>query len=131
MPTNLNTFKEVWLVDFEFRALAGERPSPICMVARELQTGQTLRLWGDDLLAQRVAPYPLGPEALLVAYYASAELGCHLALNWPMPARILDLFAEFRCITSGLDVVCGNGLLGAMTYFVSVAEGRFCRATPS
>ena len=116
MPTSLNTFKEVWLVDFEFNAPAGERPSPICMVARELQTGRTLRLGQDELSAQRVAPYSLGPEALFVCYYASAELGCHLALNWPMPARILDLCAEFRCITSGLAVPCGKGLLGAMAY---------------
>ncbi len=34
-----------------------------------------------------------------------------------MPARILDLFAEFRCLTSGLTVPCGKGLLGAMAYF--------------
>src|SRR5262249_51409183 len=52
-----------------------------------------------------------------VAYYASAELGCHLALNWPMPARILDLFAEFKCLTCGLPVPCGSGLLGAMAYY--------------
>jgi len=116
MSTSLDTFQEVWLVDYEFRALAGERPTPICMVAREWRTGQTLRFWRDELLTQRVPPYPLGPEALFVSYYASAELGCHLALNWPMPARILDLFAEFRCLTSGLAVPCGNGLLGAMAY---------------
>jgi len=115
--TSLDAFQEVWLADFEFRAPAGERPSPICLVARELRTGRTLRLWQDELLAQRVPPYPLGPEALFVAYYASAELGCHLALGWPTPVRILDLFAEFRCLTSGLTVPCGNGLLGAMAYF--------------
>ena len=40
--TSLDTFREVWLVDFEFNALAGERPTPICMVARELRTGRTL-----------------------------------------------------------------------------------------
>ena len=114
---SLNTFPEVWLADFEFNASAGQRPSPICMVARELRTGRTLRCWQDELLAQREPPYPLGPEALFVAYYASAEIGCHLALNWPMPARILDLFAEFRCGTSGSTVPCGNGLLGAMAYF--------------
>jgi len=113
----LETFPEVWVADFEFCAPAGERPSPICLVARELRTGRTLRLWQDDLLARRVAPYPLGPEALFVAYYASAEFGCHLAMDWPMPARVLDLFAEFRCLTSGLTVPCGHGLLGAMAYF--------------
>ena len=112
----LDAFREVWLVDFEFSAPVGERPSPICLVARELRTGRTVRLWQDELLVRRVPPYPLGPESLFVAYYSSAELGCHLALGWPMPARVLDLYAEFRCLTSGLSVPCGSGLLGAMTY---------------
>jgi hypothetical protein len=52
-----------------------------------------------------------------VAYYASAELGCHLALGWPMPQRILDLCAEFKCLTSGLVVPCGKDLLGAQAYY--------------
>ena len=54
---------------------------------------------------------------MFVAYYASAELGCHLALGWPMPARILDLYAEFRCRTSGVATPCGSGLLGALAFF--------------
>jgi DNA polymerase-1 len=110
-------FREIWLVDFEFWASPGERPVPVCLVAHELLSGRTVRLWLDGLTARRVCPYPLGPEALFVAYYASAELGCHLALGWPMPQRILDLFTEFRCLTSGLKVPHGNGLLGALAYY--------------
>ncbi len=34
-----------------------------------------------------------------------------------MPSRILDLFAEFRCLTNGLPTVNGSGLLGAMAYY--------------
>src|SRR5690349_1820157 len=33
-----------------------------------------------------------------------------------MPARILDLFAEFRAATNGRPVPCGSGLLGAMVW---------------
>jgi hypothetical protein len=51
-----------------------------------------------------------------VAYFTSAELGCHLALDWELPARVLDLYVEFRRITNGLDPYCGNGLLGAMAW---------------
>ncbi len=29
-------FAQVWMVDFEFKADPGERPYPICLVAREL-----------------------------------------------------------------------------------------------
>ncbi|MBI2825125.1 MAG: DNA polymerase I [Planctomycetia bacterium] len=109
-------FPEIWLVDFEFSAPSGERPTPLCMVAREFRSGRTMRMWQDDLFAQRECPFPLGPGALFVAYYASAELGCHLALGWPMPARILDLCVEFKCYTSGVTLPCKRDLLGALVY---------------
>jgi hypothetical protein len=112
----LRPFKEVWLADFEFTAPAGERPSPVCLVARELRSGRLLRLWQDGLRRMPRPPLPTAPDSLFVAYYASAELGCYLALGWPLPSRVLDLYAEFRCLTSGLTVPCGHGLLGALAY---------------
>ena len=105
----------VWAVDFEFTAPPGERPVPICMVAKELRSGRTIRLWQDQF--GKAPPFPTGTDALFIAYYASAEFGCFLELGWPMPARILDLCAEFRNHTSGLKVLGGRGLLGALTYF--------------
>jgi hypothetical protein len=109
-------YRTVWAVDFEFTALPGERPAPLCFVAREVRGGRLVRTWLTGG-APPVPPFDTGPDALLVAYYASAELGCFLALDWPFPARILDLYAEFRCLTSGLPVPCGRGLLGALAYF--------------
>ena len=44
------------------------------------------------------------------------EVGWHLALGWPKPARILDLFTEFRDHTNGLGTVAGSGLLGALAH---------------
>jgi hypothetical protein len=69
----------------------------------------------DGALA--LPPFGIKADCLFLAYYASAELGCHLALGWSMPARILDLFTEFRCLTNGLPIPCGAGLLGALAYF--------------
>jgi hypothetical protein len=114
--TSLCQYREVWCVDFEFSALPGERPTPLCVVARELHSGQLSRVWLDSDL-RLSPPYLTGPDTLFVAYYASAELGCHQALDWPMPPLILDLFVEFRCRTAGLPVPCGSGLLGALAYF--------------
>jgi DNA polymerase I len=112
----LDAFREVWCVDFEFGAPPGERPDVRCLVARNLKTGQTLRLMRDEL--GRRPPYPTGPDCLFVAYYASAELGCHMALKWPMPERVLDLFTEFRVQTNGLPTALGNnGLLCALTQY--------------
>ncbi len=116
MTDSLRHYREVWLCDFEFRQPPGERPEPVCMVAREYRTGHTLRVWQDELKALDEPPFSMGTSSLFCAYYASAELGCFLALGWPMPARVLDLFAEFRCLTNGMPVPCGNGLLGALAY---------------
>jgi DNA polymerase I len=84
----LEPFDEIWCVDFEFSAGSGRRPEPVCLVAREVRGGRTLRLWRNQFGPR--PPYAIGPNALFVAYYASAEIGCHLALGWPKPARILD-----------------------------------------
>jgi DNA polymerase I len=108
-------FNEIWCVDFEFGAGRGERPVPVCLVAFELRTGRFIRQWRDDFGA--VPPYDIGPNTLFVAYYASAELGCHLALDWPMPAHVLDLCAEFKNQSSGIVLPAGKGLLGALIHF--------------
>jgi len=64
-----------------------------------------------------VCPLPMGENNLYVAYYASAEMGCHLALDWSLPKHLLDLFCEFRCLTNGLSLPAGNGLLGALSAY--------------
>jgi hypothetical protein len=85
-------------------------------VARELRTGRLERLWLADG-APDLPPYGTGPDSLFVAFYSSAEVACHVALDWPLPSRILDLFVEFKCLTSGRPVPCGTGLLGALACY--------------
>ncbi len=126
------TFRETWAVDFEFTAHDGEPPEPLCMVARRIEDGQTLRVWRDQLLTQRAAPFATDAESLIVAYYAGAEMGCFLQLGWPVPEKVLDLFAEFRNATNGLPTFCGAGLLGALAYYgldgLAAAEKEGMRA---
>jgi DNA polymerase I len=110
-------FREICAADFEFTAHAGERPGPVCLVARELRSGREIRLWQDELHSLTVPPYSIGEDSLFVAYYSSAELGCHLALGWPLPANVLDLYCEFRNRTNGLHTPCGRGLVGALAWF--------------
>ncbi len=109
----------VWLVDFEFHPACGREgnlPKPVCMVARELTSGQSIRMWQDELENYPAAPFPTDSSALFVAYYASAEFGCFLALGWAMPVNVLDLFVEFRCKTNGRLLPFGSGILGALAY---------------
>ena len=107
-------YDEIWAVDFEFYAKPGENPDPVCLVAWELKSGRKIKLLRDQF--EVAPPYRTDANALFVAYYASAEIGCHLALGWPVPVRILDLFTEFRNLTNGLPTIGGNGLLGALAH---------------
>ncbi len=87
------------------------------MVAKELNSGEELRLWHDELRARRFPPYPLDGDALFLAYYVPAEMKCHLALGWGMPASVIDPFAEFRNLINGRDWAGGAGLLGCSEFY--------------
>jgi DNA polymerase-1 len=112
---SLAAYPEIWAADFEFYAPPGERPAPVCLAARELRTGRTIRQWRGEFTS--APPFRTDAGALFVAYYASAELGCFRALNWQMPEHVLDLFTEFRNLRNGLTTPAGYGLLGAHAYF--------------
>jgi hypothetical protein len=117
MQGRANFFQEIVLADFEFHQPPGELPSPVCLVAMELNRGVKHRIWMDELAILKEPPYQTGPDCLFVAYYASAELGCYLSLGWEMPENVLDLYTEFRLLTNGRSVPAGNGLIGALTFF--------------
>jgi hypothetical protein len=110
-------FKSITLIDTEYRAPDGELPEPHCLVAMDFPSGAVSRYWADDLAELSAAPFPVDGGALVVGYYASAEWSVFLQLGWALPVNILDLFAEFRCLTNGLPVPCGAGLLGALAYY--------------
>src|SRR6266511_1721341 len=112
----LRHYREVWAVDFEFTAPPGHRPTPLCVVAHELCSGRLVQKWLDGTVPG-APPYGTDDDTLLVAFYESAEWGCHLAQGWPMPRRVLDLYAEFSNLTAGTRPPAGRGLLGALAYF--------------
>ena len=118
--TALDFSDGIFLMDFEFhpaRGREGNPPVPVCMVVREWPSGRTWRYAQADLQQMAAAPFPTGDKALCVAYYASAEMDCFHVLGWAPPANVLDLFTEFRCLTNGLRLPHGNGLLGALMHF--------------
>lgn len=127
LPRAWTAFQNIWVVDFEFFSPEGACPSPICCVAQNVRSGAVVRHWlADEHVAARQnghgaaglePPYTCGPADLLVAYFASAEMGCHLQLHWPLPTWLLDLYSEFRVLTNGRELPGGRGLLGACEYF--------------
>nr|WP_161501336.1 DNA polymerase [Rhodopirellula sp. SM50] len=72
------------------------------MVATDILSGETVRerLW--DRHPKR-CPISLDDRSLYVSYYAAAEITCHIAMEWEIPARILDLQVEFRVLANGRD----------------------------
>ena len=116
-------FKHIVAADFEFHfgghdtleaaGRSGERPRPVCGCFEELRSGQRWQLFEEFGPAP---PFPTD-DYCLVAFYASAELGCFRALNWPQPKYILDLFTEFRAFSNGHHLEHGSSLLGALLYF--------------
>ena len=100
---------------FEEANRSGERQRAVCLVAKELRSGKVWRVWRGE--GGPHPPFPIGPDALFVAFYASAELGSFRDWGWPDPANILDLYVEFRARTNGLTVPAGRGLIGALVYF--------------
>jgi DNA polymerase I len=111
----LTLYAEIWLHDFEYVARSGEHPEIVCLVAHELRSGQTLRLWHHKLGEQ--PPYRTDSGVLFVNFVANAECACHLALGWPLPKNILDLSPLFRNLVNGRHSPEGKGLIGALRYY--------------
>ena len=112
----LSDFAEIWCVDFEFYQPPGDLPDPICLVAHEIRSGRRLRFFKGEI--PKAAPYSLGGDSLFVAFAASAELLCHIALGWEMPYHVVDLFAKFRNYTNSVDKADQKAsLLSALAHF--------------
>ena len=114
MTPSLDRFRAVWALDFEFFGDDGDNPTPVCLVAREIRTSTVIRLWQNELTTP---PFDLHSNNLYIAFFASAEWNCFLALGWPLPEYCIDLYAEFRTLTNNLTIPAGNSLLGALTHY--------------
>jgi DNA polymerase-1 len=115
-------FSELWCIDFEYypgRGLKnggvdGDPVTPLCLVAHEVRSGRTIRLWQDEL--GHFPPYRLDHSALIISYGLAAEFSCHLRLDWGEPARAIDALIEFRHLTNdGRDR--DRSLVGALRFF--------------
>lgn len=97
-------FKEIWFYDFEFKPGPNMTVIPVCMVAKEYYTQRIEKLW---LYKQKETPAPfnLNKESLFIGYSMyNAELACHVALHWPLPRTICDLYVEYRILVNGREI---------------------------
>lgn len=113
----LNRFASVWSIDFEFSQPSGERPRAVCLVAREFHSRRLIRLGMAELATMRKPPFSMGDDSLFIGYFSSAEWDCFLALGWPLPLRVLDLWCEFKNQRNGRPIPDGFGLLSCLAYY--------------
>jgi hypothetical protein len=112
----LDYFREVVLVDTEFRPRGDGTQEVRCVCALELASGREHRVWCD---APAPCPYPVDLGSLFVAHYASAELLSYDSLGWARPANVLDTCVEFTAMTAGTRRPDqGRSLPAALTFFL-------------
>ena len=113
----------VWVLDFEFEAPDDSViPRPVCLVTRELFSGEEIYLAGEELRSA-VCPFKCDKTEVFVAFFASAEAHCFLELGWPLPPHWIDLWAEAKRLSNGRPVV-GLGLLDVMRSYCQIACKR-------
>ena len=90
------------VLDFEYEIEDGGLPDILCMVAyvldQNLQHVRTIRLWRGKF--RREPPFDVGPDTLVVAYSAWAEMICFLVLGWRFPIYIYDLHTAYLASTN-------------------------------
>ena len=114
MPKKWEDFDNIWIVDYEFYGSPNPQ-IPICYVAKNLLTNEIIPHWitGDETKPE----YSVDDKTLFVGYYTSAEMGCHIPLNFEIPLYIIDMFVEFRCFTNGKYLSNGRNLIGACLHY--------------
>lgn len=108
-----NLFASVWIVIFTVSRRPGEVVSPVALAAQDASSGNLIEIGVPRLLSVRHAPYPTGPQALLVTVDAALVVACHLALGWRVPERILDLMVEHRNASGEEPAKLVGGAAGA------------------
>ena len=90
-------FATIVVADFEYEAVPGGLPKPLCLVVyvlnEALQHVCTIRLWRGDFGS--APPFDTGPNTLFVAYSAWAELTCFMQLGWRFPTHVFDLHTAY------------------------------------
>jgi hypothetical protein len=62
---------------------------------------RTIRLWRGDFGSR--PPFDIGPDTLVLAYSAWAEMTCFLQLGWPFPEHIFDLHTAFLAVSNIME----------------------------
>lgn len=129
MPSAHCGFTSISVVMCAVTRAPGEVVAPTYVAVQDFQTAAENQIGMPKLGALRCPPYPTGPQALLVTIDAQDLLGLHLALDWRMPERIIDIAVEFRNLVNGTPAPAGHGFAGALVWFGLTATPAILRGT--
>jgi hypothetical protein len=103
--------QRVVVCDFEFAENKFGYPAVRCVAFHDLTTGKQGTLWVDSLTS---IPLVFSGDYVMIAFAAKAELSCFLALGWPFPPQVLDLFFLYKRVINGDPTNKGSGLFPAL-----------------
>lgn len=97
-------FGRIIVLDFEYEVAPGGLPNVLCMVVyvldEHLRHVHTIRLWRGEFGS--TPPFAAGPDTLVVAYSAWAEMICFQVLNWKFPTHIFDQHTAYLAASNML-----------------------------
>lgn len=106
------------VIDAEYSAGNGQRPTPVCICCHELISGVQYKVWTYGKAEKIQPPWSDGKDVLTVCFYAPAECGFYISMGWKLPNKILDLFSAYSWFANGKSMrTGGRSLLAAMSSF--------------
>ena len=120
-------FRNIIVGDFEYGQDHNGRPEPRCFVGRDLLNGSVEKRWLHQTDPGR-CPFPTDSKSLWIFYYSSGDLQCMRRCGWPVPVKVLDIFAEFHCLANDGERR-GLSLLDAAHYFGLESIGKAAKDT--
>jgi hypothetical protein len=103
LPSSWDRFEHVWHLDFEFFPDRNLLPDVLCAHALEHRTGREITLWRDALLSSTRPVIDIGPNDVVIAYSAMAEVLCIQRFRLlPRRPNLICLFTEFMAVNNGL-----------------------------
>jgi hypothetical protein len=109
-------FARVVVLDFEYEIKDGGLPNVLCLVWHVLNANLELvdkgQWWrgkrGQPLPSidayrgdfRKKPPFDIGPDTLVVAYSAWAELMCFQVLGWKFPVHVFDLHTAYQAASN-------------------------------
>ncbi len=94
-------YRRAWVIDTEYRQVAGERPRARCLCALDLLSGERREVWLAGV-AKPLCPFAMAADECFIFFAADADVGVFINSKWAIPRHIIDPRVEFMRVRNGL-----------------------------